>query len=140
MNPVNNPLHLTTRGDTRIPFSKQLYLKDYVCAVTEIKGEFQVEEPQLYTNEWFLCCDFVHESIVDRGTLPVLHRIPCKLLVKNNIQRVNTEFSINLWVGCNRDDINEVRLYITDKNGTVPSFINCTLKCSLICIPRRYLL
>lgn len=148
MRVINNPLHLTTNGDSRILFSSKLFLEGYVCAVTEMKGEFVINDPSPdYSNEWFLCCDFVHESIVNQGTLPALHRIPCKR--KTNaaqnrldgtvLERVNAEFVTNLWIACNRNEVNEVRLYIADANGEVPSFERCDLRCSLICIPKHYL-
>jgi hypothetical protein len=141
MNPIDNPLHLTTHGDSKITFSKTLQLYNYVCAVTEIKGDFELTFPEQYDDEWFLCCDFVHESIVDSGTLPVLHRIPCKKKGNSNraTERVNIDFPTNLWVGCNRNEVIEARLYITNKFGEVPSFEHCSLRCSLICIPRKYL-
>ena len=144
MNPNYNPLYLTTNGDTKIPLAQQLKLYGYVCAVTDMKGEFELLYPEEHVDDdFFLCCDFVHESILDSITLPALHRIPLKNVMSPNgrrkTKRVNVAFSTKMWVGCNRDEVSEIRLYISTSKGHVPSFRKCELKCSLICIPRHFL-
>lgn len=140
-----NALYLSVKGtgDVKISLPKSVNLENYVISVLDMKGTYTLSLDENTTKQLFLCCDFVTDSIVDDYLLPVLRRIPNNVSRKvdneGNVvisNRINEDFGKMLWIGSSRSDVGEVRLYITDRSGRVPSFAKCRLNCTLICIPK----
>ena len=109
-------------------FPEEILLGGFTCGVFEMKGEIT---PVVNGEHFFLCGNFIKESIFPEGKIPVLRRIPW-----NDKGMINIKFKKILWLPINREKISEMKLYICDSLGNVPSFNNVSLSCTLVCIPQ----
>ena len=129
-------LYLTVNEtDEQVFLPTTLNLQDYACGILDATGSF---EP--YTGKpLFLCCDFIRPSVVGDKLLPALRRIPVQRKKKGNIDtgKILARFHKLLWFPVTRAEVGEIRVYITGKDGEVPSFDNFTLNCTLVCIPPK---
>ena len=116
-----------TNETASIQFQEEIDLDGFTCGVIEMKGKIT---PTVEEEHIFLCANFIKESIFPEGKIPVLRRIPCD---ENGV--IDTKFDKILWLPINREKISEIKLYISDSLGNVPSFENVTLNCTLVCIP-----
>lgn len=103
------------------------------CALFEITGKVSphTEKPL------FLCADFLESSIMGaHRQLPVLRRIT--LIPEKEGQRgasIEQIFNKMLWLPTNRSPVKEIRLYICDERGNPAPFNECSVSCTLVCIP-----
>lgn len=112
---------------------KTLYLQGYGCAVMNIKAIF---EPHHGWGDLFLCSNFTKECFVDDITLPVLRHISWKPDNETNRAVCDETFDKMLWLPLVRDKVEEVSLFICNRQGHIPSFQNLQLSCTLLFIPR----
>lgn len=124
-----------TSSDEVVFLPSSLNLENYGCGVLDVVGSF---EP--YSGKpLFLCCDFIRPSIVGDQILPVLRRIPFSRGKKaeKTVGKMYGSFQKMLWFPVSRPEVGEVRLYIMDKRGDIPSFDRFNLSCTLVCIPKK---
>lgn len=129
-------LYLTVRDtDEQVFLPTTLNLHDYACGVLDVTANF---EP--YTGKpLFLCCDFIRPSVVGDKLLPALRRLPVQRRKRGDTYfgKISASFQKMLWFPVTRGEIGEIRVYITGKDGEVPSFDQFTLNCTLVCIPPK---
>jgi len=88
----------------------------------------------------YLCCDFIDENSIvcnDKGNLfPILRQLNFKSIGKQNntnyLFRIKEVYNKIIFLPCNRDEVDTMRIYLTDEYGKIPSFSKCELKCSLL--------
>ena len=103
------------------------------CALFEITGKVSP-----YTDRpLFLCADFLENSIMgETQQLPVLRRITLIKDKEGKGATIEQIFSKMLWLPTNRSPVEEIRLYITDERGNPAPFNECSVSCTLVCIPQ----
>jgi chemotaxis signal transduction protein len=74
-------------------FAEEIHLGGFLCGVFEMKGEIS---PVIDKEEFFLCGNFIKESIFPQGKSAVLRRIPLNV---GGI--INTKFEKILWLPIN---------------------------------------
>ena len=87
----------------------------------------------LNQEDLFLCCNLVEESYVGKLKLPVL-----RYLKRNISGFINGSIDHVIWLKVTQPIINEVRIYICDKNGHIISLPKNKLNCTLLLIPWKY--
>ena len=106
-------LYLWTNGDDITQLSETLEVEGYGCGVLDITGKL----PQLNSNNvYYLCCNFVEDSFVNKTRLPVLRQI--RVNSKGGIQ---SDVGHVIWIPIIRTSLSNVRLYITDEEGKIIS-------------------
>ena len=129
-----NVIYATMHGTSeKISFPSEMDMEGKGCALFEITGNVSP-----YADiPLFLCADFLQDSIVSaRRTLPVLHRISLKRDEKDPPRGlIDQVFYKMLWLPTNRSPVKEIRLYLTDMTGDPAPFAQCTIHCTLVCIP-----
>ncbi len=111
-----------------------LSMEGHGCALFEIRGRVKP-----YTSvPLYMCVDFIDNSVIGPKLLPILRRVRLKRIKGNARQEATIEhvFSKMLWLPVNRSPLEEIRVYLSDANGQVPSFDQCHLTCTLVNIPR----
>ena len=116
---------------------KILRLGGYGCAVLEMKASI---EPHLNLADLFLCSNFTKELILGDVCVPVLRQIPLSPDISLNRAICNEKFKKMVWIPVTRDNVDEVQLYICNRQGVVPSFQSLHLSCTLLFIPHIELL
>lgn len=125
-------LHMTQETH-KLRLPKKLYVKSFVCGVFELKCTI---EPHQNLGDLFLCSNFTREIIVDDICLPVLREINWHSNTSTNRAVCNEKFSKILWHSLERDEMEEIQLYISNKHGQIPSFQSLQLSCLLVFIPQ----
>lgn len=116
----------------KLKLPKKLFLKGYVCGVFEIKATI---EPHQNLGNLFLCSNFSKEIIVNELCLPVLREINWFSDNTRNRATCNEKFDKILWHSLDRDEIEEIQIYICNEKGQIPSFDSVQLSCMLVFIP-----
>lgn len=130
---TNQILYLKLKTETQaFPLPQTLATEGFKCAVLELKGTIS---PWKKENDLFLCGNFLSESIIQGKSLPILRRIYFEDKNLHNFQNINVKFEKLLWVDVSRKKIDEVKLYLCDDEGRIPSFTEVALSCTLVCIP-----
>ena len=106
---------------------KSLHVCHMECGLLEITARiFPAPKGLLY-----LCADFVESSVAGDSEMPILRRIKFSQM-KDGSGACKKMFDPVLWVPIVRDRLDEIRLYITDKDGDITPFDKCTLNCTLV--------
>lgn len=115
----------------------------YSCTVIQVSGDVVLEklgktrskQQQPGYSPLYLCCDICEHSFL--GGLD--SEIPLKLPILLELPPLegfvgNRDLFMNrlLWVGVNNNRVNDIRLYIVDEFGNIPSFETCKLRCTLL--------
>ena len=129
------------RVDSTVELPISIHLKDKAVALVDVSGDFF---PQNTKRNFYLCCDFIEPSILQGSTstnvYPILRMVHSERGEDKNklkIDKIRETYGKLIYVGCNRDEVSNIRLYLIDDDGNLPSFDNCQLKCSLLLIPGR---
>lgn len=123
-------LYLWTNGDDITQLSETLEVEGYGCGVLDITGKL----PQLNSNNvYYLCCNFVEDSFVNKTRLPVLRQI--RVNSKGGIQ---SDVGHVIWIPIIRTSLSNVRLYITDEEGKIISVGGRGLNSTLLFIPNPH--
>ncbi len=111
-----------------------LFMEGKGCALFELRGRVA----PFTSVPLYMCIDSIENSVIGPKLLPILRRVRLKRIKGNARQAVTIEhvFSKMLWLPVNRSPVEEIRVYLSDANGQVPSFDECHLTCTLVCIPR----
>lgn len=123
--------------------ARHICLPDMGCALFEIKGKIKPIPPS--DLDLFLCTDFVQESSVDNfdentkeitsRTLTILRRLDFQPLTSHpNYAEINENYQKLLWLPCFKKYLSEIKLFISDEKGNIPSFEFCELTCTLLFI------
>lgn len=111
-------------SETTINLPRHIYLENMGCALFEMKGQIKPS-----TDSLFLCADFIQESSVGSHILTVLRRLDV-----DEEGFINKAYDRLLYLPCNGKYISDIKLFITDEQGHIPSFNNCHLDCTLLFI------
>ena len=109
-----------------ITLPKTLEMQDMGCALFEVKGKIPLA---MTVAPLYLCADFVEDSFVGSNSFGVLRRLDADLQQGGNIDH---KFDTLLWIPCKNNQLNELRLYISDDSGHPLSFNNCQFLCTLL--------
>lgn len=112
--------------DKFISLPKTIEMINMECALFEVKGNIALA---MTVEPLYLCADFVHDSFVDSNSFGVLRRLDAD---PQNRGKIDEKFNPLLWIPCKSDQLNELRLYITDDTGHPLSFDNCDFDCTLL--------
>ena len=136
-----------TSSDHRMSLPVELDMRNKQCALFEATGTVvpYMKKPL------FLCSDFIESSIVGERMIPVLRRIQLMpdeedeqdddgddAKKKGKVRTsgiVDHIFHKMLWMSTNRDEVDEIRVYISDETGKTVTFSSCDLSCTLVSIP-----
>jgi len=122
-------------SDCQIHLPSAMNLKGKGVGLIDINGYYN---PDKAVKNLFLCCDFIEEnSIICQSNcnlvLPVLRQLNFKFKNATDLSfRIKEVYNKILFLPCNRDEVDTVRMYLADEEGKVPSFNSCDLKCSLL--------
>lgn len=116
-----------------INLPRHIYLEDMGCALLEITGHVKPLPPS--HTPLFLCSDFIQESSVNNNTLPIIRRLQFEEN-KQGIGVINKNFEKLVWYPCTSKYLSEIKLFISDVHGAIPTFESCQLDCTLLFIDR----
>ena len=108
-----------------IQLNKQIQFDGYwTVALTEFNVESLLSTSTIH--EIFVCCNFCEETIVGSKELPVLRRIYLREKSPGNMI-----FTFPYYIPMKIGQLQQISLYITDKDGNLVSFINGPVNISL---------
>ena len=130
-------VHLNMSGvDSNVELPITLNLRDKGVALVEANVNLFPPKPG---KRYYLCCDFVETSIL-QGTNSI-NVYPILRMIRSNqganMDTIRENFQKLIYINCNRADVSNVRLYLIDEDGNLPSFDRCELKCTLLFIPHH---
>ncbi len=129
-----NAIYATmTSANQFLALPVQINVGNTGCALFEAVGS--VSPP--INDPLFICVDFIESSMVGDLMLPILRRITLEVQDDGKSAVIDELFNKMLWLPINRSPITEIRVYICDEQGNIPSFKSCHLSCTLVCIPER---
>lgn len=131
------PLYITMTNDTTIELPQTLNLTHKGVALMDISGYYS---PQLPDRSFYLCCDFIEPSILQGNSSINLYPVLRSLFFNKSgkgIHRIRENYTKLLFLPCNRDEVQLIRLYLIDDQGNLASFEDCHLKCTLLIIPHH---
>lgn len=112
-----------------------LCLSGYGCSVFKINGKIKKDQ-NTEDEEFYLCSNFSKEIIVGEILLPVLTEIPwSRSPIEENEIVIDEQFDKVTWIPVTRDHVEEIKLYICNSQGNIPSFESVKLMCKLVFIP-----
>lgn len=101
----------------RVQLNKQIQFDGYwTVALTEFSTESLISSKK--KSELFVCCDICEESIVGGKEAPLLRRI---YLGKNP---KNITYSQPYYIPVKIGQLQQIAIYITDRDGNLVSFLN----------------
>ena len=128
-------------ADSNIELPVPLKLNTSGVAIVDISGEYFPRSPG---KVYYLCCDFVEPSVLqgkkNSNVFPILRMLNFKAGKNKNedyVDKIKENYAKLIFTGCNRDEVQDLRLYLIDEDGNLPSFEDCQLKCTLLIIPRN---
>lgn len=133
-----NVIYITlNKSDIHINLPTTLKLQGKHVGLIDICGSYT---PRLSNKELYLCCDFIEENSIlsdVNNMYPILRKLLFKGAKKINPKddfsdKIKEVYSKIIFLPCNRQDVNMIRLYLIDNTGSLVSFKNCELKCSLL--------
>jgi hypothetical protein len=131
MSPRYKSAYFSTEGDTTISLQSPLELENYACGLTKISGKIDTSNG-MYKKKIYLCCDMIEESLVEKTTMPVLHKIET-----NNYGKIDDTINHVIWLSIIRPTITSIRLYICDEHQKVVSLSKSLVNCTLLFIPPK---
>ena len=134
-------LYLTLESaDNHIELPKVLNLKNKAVGLIDINGYYTPR--RTLDKNLFLCCDFIKDSIIHNPQNSNLYPIVRLLNFKSGKTQLNGNdffydkikevYTKLIFLPCNRDEVDSMRLYLIDEQGNLPSFDECQLTCSLL--------
>lgn len=125
-------IHLTApNGACVVSLAQTLKVQGYAVSVLNISGHLRGWDPN--KEALYLCADICKESFVNRSLLPVLHSLTTDFNGSGAVANVSNA----IWLKTNREYVNSIRLYICNEEGSVRSFPESLLKCTLVFIPLK---
>lgn len=109
-----------------INLPQSIEMQDMGCALFEVKGNIPLA---MTVEPLFLCADFVQDSFVGSNSFGVLRRLDGD---PQNRGKINATFDTLLWIPCKNNQLDELRLHISDETGHPLSFDNCDFNCTLL--------
>lgn len=126
-------LYLKLKAETQsFILPRVLCLDGYQCSLLELKGQIS---PWIKGEDLYVCANFIQESIIENKTLPILRQIIFEGSETEKFKTIDIKFDSLVWRDVTRKKIDEIKLYLCDSQGTIPSFDNVTLACTLLCVP-----
>lgn len=120
-------------------FPIQYDFNGYWLAVTQLEGNVRLADTSLHPKSslhaktpLYLCCDVCEESYMAGQDsrpplkLPIIMELPAKM---GNIDLFITDF---VWYRVTKPFISDIKLYIVNETGSIPSFTKCDVRCSFL--------
>ena len=123
----------------KVTLPLELDMENKGCSLFDISGMVKPYiEPPMY-----LCAAFVGNSIVvglehptERSMqLPILHQINLKKTNDDNLVEIDPNYNKILWLPTSHSPIEEIRVYLSVRQGNPPTFTHCNIIETLECIP-----
>ena len=103
-----------------------LEASQYCVALSEITGRIQSKDERKKT-PLYLCCDICEDSNVMDVKMPVLRQI-----IRSQGGNITNTLNSKFWMNIVRDEITQIRLYISDIYGELQPLSNCLLNGTLL--------
>lgn len=124
----NNPNNFTTQLNKQIQFDGY-----WTVALTEFNAESWLSTSKIH--EIFVCCNICEETIVGSKEMPLLRRIYLEQKTTGNMI-----FTLPYYIPVKIAQIQQISLYIMDRDGKLVSFLNGAVNISLHFKKFRYIL
>lgn len=126
-------LSVNSSDDYTPMFEVSRDVSDMMCGLFNVHGRIEVKTPDVDTRRLFLCTDLCASTsfVSGKTKLPILRQ-----LVVDADGSVSMNIHNILWLDTTNKILRNIRMYICDGEGNIPSFKVCTLDCTVLVFPK----
>lgn len=113
-------------------------MSNMMCGLFNVHGTLQLQDTStdvsINTKKLFLCTDLCESSsfVSGKTKLPILRQ-----LVVDADGKVSMNIHNVLWLDTTNKILRNIRTYICDEEGNIPSFKLCSLDCTVLVFPKK---
>lgn len=120
-------------------FPIQYDFSGYWVAMSTLEGDVRLEDESLQPKKskypkspLYLCCDICEESYMAGIGSKLPLKLPILMELPSVIGNMDVYISEFLWYKVTNPYMSDIKLYIVDETGQIPSFKKCDVRCSLL--------